>query len=34
MTRLTKKDEPFVLEEEQQLAFETMVEAFTTAAVL
>jgi len=34
LTRLTKKDEPFVWEAEQQLAFETMVEAFTTAPVL
>ena len=33
-TRLTKKDEPFVWEAEQQLAFETMVEAFTTAPIL
>jgi len=30
LTRLTRKDEPFVWEAEQQLAFETMVTAFTT----
>ena len=34
LTRLTKKDEPFVWESEQQLAFETMVTAFTTAPAL
>ena len=34
LTRLTKKDEPFGWEAEQQLAFEMMVEAFTTAPVL
>ena len=34
LTRLTKKDEPFVWDAEQQLAFETMVEAFTTALIL
>jgi len=34
LTGLTKKDEPFVWEAEQQLAFETMVTAFTAAAVL
>jgi hypothetical protein len=34
LTRLTKKDEPFVLKSEQQLAFETMVTAFTTAPAL
>ena len=34
LTRLTKKHEPFVWETERQLAFETMVEAFTTAPVL
>jgi len=33
LTRLTKKDEPFVLESEQQLAFVTMITAFTTAPV-
>jgi hypothetical protein len=32
--RLTRKDEPFVWEAEQQLAFETMVTAFTTAPAL
>jgi len=32
--RLTKKDKPFVSEAEQQLAFETMVNNFTTAPVL
>jgi len=32
-TKLTKKDQPFVWEAEQQLAFETMVEAFTTAPI-
>jgi hypothetical protein len=31
LTRLTKKDEPFVWGSKQQLAFETMVTAFTTA---
>jgi hypothetical protein len=31
LTRLTKKDEPFVWESEQQLAFETMITAFTLA---
>jgi len=34
LTRLTKKDEPFVWEAEQQLTFETMVTACTTAPVL
>jgi len=34
LTRLTKKDEPFVWGSEQQLAFETMVSAFTTAPAL
>ena len=34
MTRLTKKDEPFVWEAEQQLGFETMVTAFTMAPAL
>jgi len=34
LTRLTKKDEPFVWESEQQLAFETMVTAFTMAPAL
>jgi ribonuclease HI len=34
LTRLTKKDEPFVWGSEQQLAFETMVTAFTTAPAL
>ena len=34
LTRLTKKDKPFVWEADQQLAFETMVEAFTTSPVL
>jgi len=34
LTRLTKKDKPFVWEAEQQLAFEMMVTAFTTAPVL
>jgi len=34
LTRLTKKDEPFVWESEQQLAFKTMVTAFTTAPAL
>jgi len=34
LTRLTKKDEPFVWEAEQQLAFEMMVSTFTTAPVL
>ena len=34
LTRLTKKDEPFVWESEQQLAFETMITAFTTALAL
>jgi len=34
LTRLTKKDEPFVWELEQQLAFETIVTAFTTAPAL
>jgi len=33
-TRVRKKDEPFVWESEQQLAFETMITAFTTAPVL
>ena len=34
LTRLTKKDEPFVWELEQQLAFETMVTVFTMALAL
>jgi len=34
LTRLTKKDEPVVWEAEQQLAFEMMVTAFSTAPVL
>jgi len=34
LTRRTKKDEPFVWELEQQLAFEMMVTAFTTAPAL
>jgi hypothetical protein len=34
LTRLTKKDEPFVWGSEQQLAFEIMVTAFTTAPAL
>ena len=34
LTRLTKKDEPSVWEAEQQLAFETMVTAFTTVPAL
>jgi len=34
LTRLTKKDKPFIWEAEQQLAFEMMVTAFTTASVL
>ena len=34
LTRLTKKDQPFVWGAEQQLAFETMVEGFTTAPIL
>ena len=34
LTKLTKKDEPFVWESEQQLAFKTMVTAFTTAPAL
>ena len=34
LTRLTRKDEPFLWEAEQQLAFKTMVTAFTTASVL
>ena len=34
LTRLTKKDEQFVWEAEQQLAFEMMVTTFTTAPVL
>ena len=34
LTRLTKKDEPFVWESEQQLAFHTMITAFTTAPAL
>jgi hypothetical protein len=34
LTKLTKKDEPFVWGPEQQLAFETMVTAFTTAQAL
>jgi hypothetical protein len=31
---LTKKDEPFVWESEQQLAFETMITAYTTSPAL
>jgi len=34
LTRLTKKDEPFIWETEQRLAFGMMVTAFTTAPVL
>jgi len=34
LTKLTKKDEPFVWGAEQQLAFETMVTAFTAAPAL
>jgi hypothetical protein len=34
LTRLTEKDEPFVWEAPQKLAFETMVNAFTTATGL
>lgn len=34
LTRLTEKDEPFVWESEQQLAFETMITALTTAPSL
>ena len=34
LTRLTKKNEPFVWESEQQLAFEIMITAFTTAPAL
>jgi len=34
LTRLTKKDEPLVWESDQQLAFETMITAFTTASAL
>jgi len=34
LTKLTEKDEPFVCEAEQQLPFESMVEAVTTAPVL
>jgi len=34
LTRLTKKHEPFVRESEQQLAFKTMITAFTTAPAL
>jgi len=34
LTRLTKRDEPFVWESEQQLAFETMITAVTTAPAL
>jgi hypothetical protein len=34
LTRLTRKDEPFVWEAEQQLAFEILVTAFTTAPAL
>jgi Fe-S cluster assembly scaffold protein SufB len=34
LTRLTKRDEPFVWESEQQAACETMVTAFTTAPAL
>jgi len=33
-TRSTKKEEPFVCESEQQLAFETIIRAFTTAPAL
>jgi len=33
LTKLTKNDEPFLWEKEQQLAFETMVTAITTAPV-
>jgi len=33
-TKLTKRDEPFEWEAEQQLAFEMMIKAFTTAPVL
>ena len=33
-TRLTKNDEPFVWESEQQLAFETIITVFTTAPAL
>jgi hypothetical protein len=34
LTRLTKKYEPFAWESEQQLAFESMITAFTTALAL
>jgi len=34
LTMLTKQDEPFVWESEQQMAFETMIIAFTTAPAL
>jgi len=34
LTRLTKKDEPFVWESEQQFPVGTMISAFTTAPVL
>jgi len=34
LTKLTRKDEPFLWKAEQQLAFETMVTAFITAPVL
>jgi hypothetical protein len=34
LTRLTTKDEPFIWGSEQQLAFETMVTAFTTPSAL
>ena len=34
LTRLTKKDEPFVWGSEEQLAFEIMITAFTTAPAL
>jgi hypothetical protein len=34
LTKLTKKDEPFVWGAEQQLAFKTMVTAFMTAPAL
>jgi hypothetical protein len=34
LTRLTKKDEPFERESEEQLAFERMITAFSTAPIL
>jgi hypothetical protein len=34
LTRLTKKDEPFLWQSEKQLAFETMITAFTTSPAL